>query len=211
MLSRHAVWDLGLLQTAQYSDKQDAKMGVLNDIYFNTVDIHSKNKVCFYGPVVFEFDLAALEDMPEGSIRVTKKNVVHWSSSDSESDRYFLDAQEMQQNYLKGNIGQHIIVHNYSGLFGFSHLTKLEIKQPLFTTVKTNKIRYFENTPEVTYSDGVYYLEELIKNKGYPFKLEKKVCGPACNCSDYYKEKDYVFKKHYSQNAPYSDSPNGLG
>lgn len=56
ILSRGAVENKGLFQTSQSSDDIDKILGVWDDVFIDTTDLHSYfNRQNHYGPILFEF------------------------------------------------------------------------------------------------------------------------------------------------------------
>jgi hypothetical protein len=122
LLSRKYVEANSLLQTTQYSDTKDKKFNIWDDIFLDAMDIHTEfkrpNK---YGPFLFSFSTELLKSDYVKTVRITKKNPVHWNSMQSEKDWYYSDLNEFNNQYKKGNksrdVGSMIILKDVDGKF----------------------------------------------------------------------------------------------
>lgn len=104
LISRSTVEDLGLVQTSQTSDETDRLFNVDYDIFFDSVDIHERiKKINNYGPVTFVYSINVINILPEGIIKITKKNPMYWNNGMTEEEKYFTTYDEMFANYKKGN------------------------------------------------------------------------------------------------------------
>jgi len=99
LLSRGAVTNLGLFQTPQSSDALDIALGVWDDIFIDSTDLHSFfNRENHYGPVLFELDRNLILDK-NFDIWITKNNPIYWNASTPLSDRYFSDVNELREKW----------------------------------------------------------------------------------------------------------------
>ena len=120
LLSRKYVEDDKLFQTAQYSDEKDKIFDIYDDIFLDFIDIHDvwkrHNK---YGPFLFCFDIELLRSGFMESIRITKKNPVHWKRIETKKFWYYSDLEEFNKNYKQGNklrdIGSMLILKGLNG------------------------------------------------------------------------------------------------
>ncbi|MGV4413909.1 hypothetical protein [Chryseobacterium sp. T1] len=101
LLSRGAVEDLGLVQTYQKSDDADKIVNVWNDVFLDTIDLHTHFKrQNFYGPILFEFDISLILD-DSYDIWITKDNPMYWDEDTPNEDRYFIDVDELREGWDK--------------------------------------------------------------------------------------------------------------
>src|SRR5690606_6072642 len=74
LLSRGAIESSGLVQTPQKSDWIDKEYNVWNDIFLDTIDLHSYfNRQNYYGPVLFQLSAKFIIE-EDYDISITKKN-----------------------------------------------------------------------------------------------------------------------------------------
>ncbi len=121
LVSRNYSEIRDLPQTSQYSDEADKRYGIWNDIFTDGADIHQRARYPNqYGPVLFVLPIDILLSLPvETEVMVMKKNPVNWVKHESEKERYFSDADELQQNYSYGDFGKHIVFRTSSGILPF--------------------------------------------------------------------------------------------
>ncbi|WP_339925805.1 hypothetical protein [uncultured Cyclobacterium sp.] len=153
LLSRKFVTDNNLFQTDQYSDEKDKKFDIYDDIFLDFVDIHEEwKKYNFYGPFLFVFSIELLKSNEIKTLRITKKNPVHWRETETESDWYYSNLKDFDKNYKKGNklkdVGSMIILKDIDG------------KLPLRPNIK----KFLFDNPNlfVNYKDEKNYLANLI-------------------------------------------------
>lgn len=132
LLSRGYVEDNGLLQTSQESDDTDKEVGVWNDVFVDSVDIHDRIKgKNHYGPVLFVFDTAILTSTI--FLRVTKVNPCYWESLDN-SERWFQSTRELKNGFIKGEFPQMIVFRNLARRLKFgSYLKEIILDDPKYT------------------------------------------------------------------------------
>ena len=136
LLSRKFVEDNKLFQTDQYSDDKDKKFEIWDDIFLDAMDIHQVfNKENLYGPFLFCLDLNLLKSDDIDCVRITRKNPVHWKSQENESDWYYSDLNEFEENYKKGDnrkdVGSMLIFPNTGGKIPLEpHLKKIKLDNP---------------------------------------------------------------------------------
>lgn len=189
LLSRQQVEEQGLKQTKQYTDRDDKKYGIWNDIFFDFVDIH--DRACNYnqyGPILFVFNVDVLSQC-ESEILITKKNPTKWHLC-NEDDYYFKDVSEFDKNYVYGNFDNMLTIHNVQGILPFNkYLEKIIIDNPY---CKWNgKDDVFE-----------YIINSFIKigrkrNLNINRLLEERHCGCGCRCFDEYINMDDKKFQHY--------------
>ncbi|MBQ9086455.1 MAG: hypothetical protein IJY47_04640 [Clostridia bacterium] len=130
LLSRQTAERLRLPQTRQGSDEMDKLLGVYNDIFFDSVDIHERaHKINDYGAVLFVYSIDVLDSLSNYDIGVTHDNPIRWDPDMSESERYFQRKEEFIY-FQKGNFAQHITVRNISVPLPFDYLYEIVIDNP---------------------------------------------------------------------------------
>ena len=131
LLSRGAVAHLGLFQTPQSSDAADKVLGVWDDIFLDTTDLHSYFKrENHYGPVLFELDreLVLNEDF---EIWITKNNPIYWKPDTPMQERYFVDVSELRQNWNKIERQRMMVtIRNNSTPILFDYVRKVVVDDP---------------------------------------------------------------------------------
>lgn len=122
LASRAHLQAKSLPQTYQYTDADDQKYGIWNDIFLDGTDIHARGSIRNnYGPVLFMLPPDMLLALPPGTdVMVTKKNPAKWISGEPNTDRYFASISELQIAYRYGDFGQHIVLRPPRGLLPFS-------------------------------------------------------------------------------------------
>lgn len=99
LLSRGAVTNLKLFQTPQSSDALDKALGVWDDIFIDSTDLHSFfNRENHYGPVLFELDRKLILD-ESFDIWITKNNPIYWNANTPLEDRYFSSVNELREKW----------------------------------------------------------------------------------------------------------------
>jgi hypothetical protein len=153
LLSRKYVEDNKLFQTTQYSDDKDKKFDIYDDIFLDFVDIHEEwKRYNKYGPFLFAFSIELLKSDEVNSLRITKKNPVHWKVTESEEDWYYSNLKDFDDNYRKGNklkdVGTMIILKDLNG------------KLPLRPNIK----KFIFDNPNlfVDYKSEKQYLSQLL-------------------------------------------------
>ena len=143
LLSRGAVEQNGLNQTPQKSDKIDKQLGIYNDIFFDSVDIHERaHRINSYGPILFVYSINLIDELPEGVIGITKDNPIRWRPEMTEDEKYFATSSELSMEYHKGTFKQHFTIRNWNTPLPFTYLNKIIIDNPkrddntLFDTAK---------------------------------------------------------------------------
>ncbi len=121
LVSRSYAEIKGLPQTPQYSDATDKRYGIWNDIFTDGVDIHKRaRRLNKYGSVLFVLPMEILLSLPlKTEVMVMKKNPVNWLVGEPENERYFTDADELQQGYCYGDFDKHIVLRTQGGILPF--------------------------------------------------------------------------------------------
>lgn len=125
LVSRQEMENRGFDQTPQDSDALDKKLGIYNDIFFDSIDIcdwiGSRNQ---YGPVLFCFHMDLLNDLSV-PIKITKTNPYsskpeeNWNNNTSEAGRYFSSPEEYDESFNSGSFGSfgcHVTIPNCTSI-----------------------------------------------------------------------------------------------
>lgn len=101
LLSRGYVEQYDLIQTPQYTDDKDKKLGIWDSVFLDGLDLHKKyatrNR---YGPVLFHIALDILLQAEFSKVRVTKSNPESWQSVDG---NFYDNIEDIEKNYLTGD------------------------------------------------------------------------------------------------------------
>lgn len=182
LLSRGAVDDMELIQTKQESDESDKEFGVFYDIFFDSVDIHTRaKKINDYGPITFVYSISLIDELPEGIIKITKSNPIYWTKDMAEEERYFTTADDLRNDFNKGTFCQHITLKDCHYPISFSHLEYIVIDDPQIH----NKI-YYET--------AVNTINDVLKKNNIAVDLKTRVCPEECQCKTQYNK----YKEGYS-------------
>ena len=131
LCSRQYLDRNSLPKTSQYTDCDDQKFNVYNDLFFDSVDIHGRiRKPNYYGPVLFVFDLQMLlQENLANRIFITKSNPCYWKPYLKCNDRYFTNLDELGKEFQKGDFKQMITCHQV-GFANFKYLQKIILDRP---------------------------------------------------------------------------------
>lgn len=131
LCSRQYLDRNSLPKTSQYTDCDDQKFNVYNDLFFDSVDIHGRiRKPNYYGPVLFVFDLQMLlQENLANRIFITKSNPCYWKPYLKCNDRYFTNLDELGKEFQKGDFKQMITCHQV-GIANFKYLQKIILDRP---------------------------------------------------------------------------------
>lgn len=156
------------------------------DVFFDSVDIHSRaKKINDYDPVSFVFDINVLNKY---DVRITKDNPKYWSHNMLESKRYFTSREEIIEHFTKGNFKQEIIIHNPKIAVGFEFLKEIVLDNP-----HIENTTYFVKAKEA--------LKSAMEINKIDVPLTIRECPPDCMCIKKYKNAKegytyYRFKTH---------------
>ena len=174
LLSRGAVEDMGLAQTPQATDVLDKNFGIYHDVFFDSVDIHSRaKKINDYGPVVFVYDIGLLGELGNLEVKVTKQNPKYWDDTMTDSDKYFENITELNDGFHLGDFAQEITICNTNMAIGFEHLKELIIDNP-----EIDNTSYFDN--------AVKAITNALDQNGIMAPLAIRKCPEGCKCKEKY-------------------------
>lgn len=174
-------------QTSQCSDSNDQAVGVYNDIFFDSVDIHNRRKEYNkYGPVLFVYSLDLLSEPElESKILITKDNPIWWNPQMNFEDRYFADFEELQRGFHKGTFKQHITLHNVDKV-GFKYLQSI-----ILDTLPKEYDDVFENS--------YLTLQKAVKEADLSIDVSVRQCESSCKCLNKYLQssRSDIIKKYF--------------
>lgn len=156
LLSRGAVENLGLDQSVQSSDDADKILGVWNDVFLDSTDLHSYfSRQNLYGPILFEFDVSLVKDL-KYEIWITKNNPIYWDKDTPLETRYFQTIEELETDWKKYPRQKMMItIRNNSSPILFESVRRVVVDDPRAKIIEDD-IRLFneaskaikENIPE---------------------------------------------------------------
>lgn len=178
LLSRGYVESRKLQQTPQASDEKDKQVGVWDDTFMDTVDIHARAKQYNeYGPVLFVMQADILASLPAGTeVLVTKDNPIYWTDRQPEDEKYFVTADKLRDGLVKGTFKQMIIVRTPAGLLSFGgFLTKIVFDDPVQKRGGSDVFQLSERKLQAAAGQGRVRVT-----------IEKRQCVSGCRCLTYY-------------------------
>lgn len=122
---------------------------------------------------VYDLDLLLLPDL-ENKVWIMKDNPIRWNQSMIPEDKYFMNLDELQNNFHKGCFQQHITLHDTEKI-NFQYLREIQI-DPL-----PEKYR-------VIFSKAYGALTEAVKSIDLKIDVTIRQCNPNCQCQESYKE-----------------------
>lgn len=176
LMSRSFVENSKLIQTSQMSDESDKRFDVYDDIFFDSVDLHSRmNDINYYGPVLFVYSVDVLDDICSHDVLITRENPIYWNDTISDEEKYFTTLPDLRNEFEKGNFCQHITIRHINEKIGFDKLEKIILDYP-----GNDKTTYFEKAK--------YEIENALKNNHIDIAIETRNCSNDCKCKEKYKE-----------------------
>ena len=174
LLSRQAAENLGVPQTAQYSDDIDRHFGIYNDIFFDSVDIHSRAHCPNdYGAVMFVYSVNVLDTLQDYDICITKDNPIYWEDGMQDNEKYFSSEQEILFGFSKGDFNKHITIKDISVPLSFNYLEEIVIDNP-------GRMNY------ELLAEAKRALEAAAKNIGLRIPITVRNCSAICGCHQKY-------------------------
>ena len=178
LLSRGAVEDKKLNQTAQSSDDIDKLFGVWSDIFLDTTDLHTYfGRQNYYGPVLFKFSIDFLNE-ENYEIWVTKDNPINWNQDMDDNEKFFTSVEELRSewnNYQRQR--KMTIIKNNSEPVLFEYIKDVIVDNPAVKDPGRN-IVYF--------NQAVSDLKESLKiNPPLKNKFSTRKCS-GCFCRSNY-------------------------
>lgn len=175
LMSRDFVERTGLPQTPQQTDESDKALDVYDDIFFDSVDLHVRMKNNnHYGPVLFVYSVDVLDLIPAYDVLITKDNPIHWDENILYAQKYFLSLPELENDFAKGNFGQHITIRHIDEPLTFDKLEKIILDYP-----GDDKIDYFNNAKSE--------IERALRYNNINVPVEVRKCSDDCKCKEKYR------------------------
>jgi hypothetical protein len=185
LLSREYVQVGNLFQTIQDSDDKDVELGINDYVFLDGKDLGEYfSRPNHYGPILFKLKLELLLSDEINTVRISRKNPVHWNSKDGLNDKYHNSLQEFEKEYLSGNKlsdgGTMFMITSVNGKLDFGeYLDEVCVDNPnLILSDKTKlitKISDFLNPDLQKFGKNLIVLNRfrLLYNIMYKFKLKK--------------------------------------
>jgi len=131
LLSRGEVRRRGHYQTPQASDRVDEKFDVIDDVFVDGIDIHSRGRTRNnYGPVLFVLSLALLEWDQLPPLWVTRKNPIGWREGQKDSLRYYRTVEEFAAAYKFGDYFQLLTLRGATDPIPVHFIDHIELDDP---------------------------------------------------------------------------------
>lgn len=181
LASRQAVERAQLPQTNQITDDIDRKFDIFGDAFADTVDIHARRSDRNnYGPVLFVFGVDVLRTLPVPSrVLITRSNPTKWANTTSDGERYFLDADELDDGLVVGDFGQMLVIRTNDGIVPFGpYLQSIILDEPRLS---------IGVGPE--FQRAATALNSAVTALGLPVQVTRRTCGGMCKCINSYTEK----------------------
>jgi hypothetical protein len=181
LISRGIMDHLGLNQTVQSSDANDKARGVYFDIFLDTVDIHARAKRRnLYGPVLFKLSVEKMLKLNLPPLWVTRSNPIKWLSTTKHSDRWFVDFNELSNNFVVGRFDQMVVLRHMGGILPIhSCLDEVVLDDP---EMKHPSVDFY------SLSLGAMMLAAADAKKAWNVGFEKRLCPPTCKCIGEYRK-----------------------
>lgn len=174
LLSRESVEKSGLYQTEQSSDEKDKSVGVYNDVFLDSTDLHTYfNRQNKYGPVTFKFstDFLKNEDL---EIWVTKNNPIYWTQEMTDKEKYFESVEDLRQNWSNYERQKKMItIRNPNRPILFPYIDRIVVDNPQVSVSNTGLV-YFQQAVEGLKKS--YAGNENIRNKFITRECEGCYC-----------------------------------
>jgi len=180
IMSRGSVEQIDGYQTEQDSDEIDKRYGVWFDLFFDTVDIHSRASTAnVYGPVLLCFNIDMILRLYTGRIWVTKLNPTKWAGK-SENQRWFQSKEDLEDNFISSEFDQMLVFRHCGGELTFkSYLDHILLDDPEME-LRNQDIDYF--------SMAYGALKSSMLESGIDIPIAKRNCDLGCTCCDYYQD-----------------------
>jgi len=182
IMSRGFVERMGLEQSPQSSDEVDKAIGVWDDIFLDTVDLHGYfPRQNVYGPIQMRFRNELVLD-EKFEFYVTKDNPIYWETSTKQEDRYFVSVEELKANWDKYQRQRKMFtIKNIDEPIIFNYLQDIIIDDP--------RVQFTEGEmTTIVFNEAKKIIDELVEN--YPElrnKLKVRTCS-GCFCRQNYLE-----------------------
>jgi hypothetical protein len=180
LVSRGRVEAEGMRQTAQYTDDGDRRFNVWNDVFTDSVDLHTRmSRRNQYGPLLFELDVGILAVLPEEvEVHLTRTNPSKWAIGQSHEDRYFHAPGLATAGFVRGTFDHMITFRTASGLIPFGdHLRRIVLDNPQMIWVQS-QASIFEG--------ALARVHQLAADAGLTTPIVERQCHEGCRCVSEY-------------------------
>lgn len=179
LLSRGAVEQKKLTQTAQSSDMVDKHYKVWDDIFLDSVDLHDYfHRNNHYGPVLFKLNIDVLlyENLPE--LWILKDNPIRWNENQNLNDRYFSSIDELKMDFENERQKKMITLKKTKEIIPFEpYLDSIILDNPF---VKIEGIDL--------YNEGIKIITNCLRDSGIDVNIiSMRQCRGKCYCISNYK------------------------
>jgi len=180
LLSRGAVEKANLYQTPQSSDQIDKVLGVWDDVFLDTTDLHSYfGRENHYGPILFELDTNLVKD-ENFEIWITKNNPIYWDQNTPMEDKYFQNIDELREKWnLIDRQRKMITIRNNSSPILFNYIRRIIVDDPKVVITEKEEITYVFNNAQRNIKN-IISDDHMLKGK-----FITRECG-YCYCRDNY-------------------------
>lgn len=178
LLSRGAVEAKELLQTPQSSDAIDKIFEVWNDVFLDTVDLHSYfSRQNYYGPVLFKITTNFLMET-DVDVWVTKDNPINWNRTMQIEEKYFSSVSELNDQWDSYPRQRKMTtIKNNTDPILFDYVEQVIIDNPGVMDPTTGK---------VFFNQAITDLKESLKiNPPFKNKFSTRICS-GCFCRTNY-------------------------
>ena len=175
LMGRGVVADRRLSQTAQQTDELDKKYGIWNDVFLDGIDIHERARGrCFYGPVLFVFDVKLLAQDLISTVWVSRKNPQSWTDEQGLSDRYFNSVADLQHDYKKTKFDFSIMLRSVGGVVRL---------KPFLKEIILDALPYSH-----LFNQALGALKASARSGGMTnLSINPRRCARTCQCPQQYK------------------------
>ncbi|SEC25200.1 hypothetical protein SAMN04489761_2491 [Tenacibaculum sp. MAR_2009_124] len=178
LMSRGAVESKGLNQTPQSSDAIDKVFDVWNDVFLDTVDLHTYfSRQNYYGPVLFKLTTDFLNEI-DLDVWVTKDNPINWNVEMTDKQKYFVSVEELSENWEQYQRQRKMttIKNNMDSIL-MDYVEEVIVDNPAVQITKTGL---------VFFNQAMADLKETLKiNPPLKNKFKTRTCN-GCFCRDNY-------------------------
>lgn len=182
LMSLEAVDKLSTHAKPVKTDQAGGNYSIWNDIFADTVDIHQhSNRAHEDGPVLLELDIEIIKNTYTGKVWVTKSNPAKWQANLSHERRWFISANDLEDNFSYGSFEHMIAFRHCAGKVPIlGHLKRIVLDDPRLQT-SSQQVDYF--------SMAFGALQLAMREGGFDVPIEKRACSNGCGCLDNYKSR----------------------
>lgn len=179
LISKGVVNDKKLMRADQDTDKNDKKVNIYYDIFFDTSDVHYEtNDVNDYGPVLFIFNVDMLAKLDNSEVKVTRVNPIYWRDDMNDKEKY-LDCSEILDNLKKGDFNNQITINNFKNVLNFNYLKEIIVDDPGVGN-------------ELLLKNALSELEKRMKLQNITAPITIRDCK-HCSCKEKYYNMRYAY------------------